>query len=374
MIPRYYDDVDALLKPGKVLVIYGPRQVGKTTLIRRYLERCAFRHRLVTGEDIRVHDVLGSQRLDVIRDFAEGYDLIAIDEAQRIPGVGLGLKMLVDARPDIRVIATGSSSFDLAGQVGEPLTGRKRTLTLYPIAQMELAATSSRFDLRERLEEFLVFGSYPEVVTAGSTDAKIQTLQELASSYLLKDVLALDGIRNSRVISDLLRLLALQVGAEVSLTELGTQLGINQKTVDRYLDILEKSFVIFRLPGMGRNPRTDIRKKSKYFFYDTGIRNAILSSFNRMALRNDAGQLWENFLLIERIKRQAYGGRHANLYFWRADARGEIDLVEEVDGALHGFEFKWGGKDPGVPREWQNNVPDGSFQVVNRDNWQDFVL
>ncbi|HSA32901.1 MAG TPA: ATP-binding protein [bacterium] len=374
MIPRQYDDLERYLQPGKVLVIYGPRQVGKTTLIQEYLQRTAWKHRFASGEDARLRELFAAERLDLFLEYAAGHELIVIDEAQKVPGIGLGLKMLIDAMPALRIIATGSSSFELAGQVGEPLTGRKRTLTLYPVAQMELSRMHNRFDLREKLEDSIVFGAYPEVVSASSREEKSRILHELADSYLLRDVLALDNIKNSRTIFDLLRLLALQIGGEVSLSEIGTQIGINYKTVARYIDILEKSFILYRLPGMGKNPRTDLRKKSKYFFFDTGIRNALISNLNPPALRDDAGRLWENFLCVERMKRQAYHEQFANFYFWRTNAQKEIDLIEERDGKLFGFEFKWGTKEPKPPKEWKEFGPDASYTVISRENYLDFVL
>ncbi len=374
MIQRYYDDLGRYLQPGKVLVIYGPRQVGKTTLVKEYLNRTAWRYRLASGDDVRLQELFVGQRLDDLVDYATGYELVVIDEAQRVPAIGIGLKMLVDARPDLRVIATGSSSFDLAGQAGEPLTGRKRTLTLFPVAQMELAHQHNRFELAEALEDHLVFGAYPEVLCAASRDEKGRILRELTDSYLLKDVLAVERIRNSRSIFDLLRLLALQTGSEVSLTEIGTQIGLNYKTVDRYIDILEKSFILFRLPGLGTNPRTDLRKKNKYFFFDTGVRNALLSNFNRLNVRGDVGQLWENFLCIERMKKQSYRGNPVNHYFWRSVRLQEIDLVEERGGRYFGYEFKWGRRDVKAPSEWTRLHPDADFAVIDRDSYLDFVL
>ncbi len=374
MIPRFFDDLGQYLAPGKVLVIFGARQVGKTTLVRNFLRRSLLKFRFDSGDDIRIQELFAAGRLDRLQEYAQGFDLVVLDEAQRVPGIGLGLKMIVDAMPGLQVIATGSSSFDLAGQVGEPLTGRKRTLNLFPVAQLELATMHNRFDLRGRLDEYLIFGGYPEVVAAQGRDEKIRLLNEIASSYLLKDVLALNNIRNSRSIFDLLRLLALQVGSEVSLTELGTQVGISYKTVDRYIDILEKSFILMRLPGLGRNPRTDLRKKNKYYFMDTGIRNALISNFNPTDLRADCGQLWENFLCVERMKLLSYTGRHANMYFWRTNQGSEIDLVEEAGGGFAGFEFKWGVKGRSRPRDWTEFAPNGSWTVVNRDNYLDFVL
>lgn len=374
MIPRHFDDLDRLLAPGKVLVIFGARQVGKTTLVRNYLNKTAWRFRFDTGDDTRIQELFASGRLDHLREYATGYDLIVIDEAQRVPNVGLGLKMLVDAFPALRLLVTGSSSFELAGQVGEPLTGRKRTLTLFPVAQIELAQLHNRFDLRAKLEDSLIFGGYPEVVTAPTRDEKARVLNEIASSYLLKDVLALDSIRNSRAIFDILRLIALQVGAEVSLTEIGGQTGINYRTVDHYMDVMEQTFIIRRLPGLGTNPRTDLRKKNKYFFVDTGIRNALISNFNPTSMRGDNGQLWENFLFIERMKQQAYTGQFTNQYFWRTKSSAEIDLVEEKGGTFAAYEFKWGNKHPGRPKAWCEFAPDATWQIITPDNYLDFVL
>ncbi|HPA56801.1 MAG TPA: ATP-binding protein, partial [bacterium] len=317
MIPRAYDNLDNYLKKGRVLVIFGPRQVGKTTLLKKFLSKTHLKYRLDNGEDFRIAELFSSRDPDRISEYAKGYELVVIDEAQKIPDAGSGLKMLIDNNPDLMVIATGSSSFDLAGTVGEPLTGRKRTLTMFPVSQIELSEMFNRYDLKEMLEEFLIYGSYPEVVEAKSKDEKSRIVTELTHSYLLKDIIAFDRIKNSRVIFDLLRLLAFQTGSKVSLSEIAKNLGIDGKTVGRYIDILEKSFVIFRLTGFSRNLRKEIVKKNKYYFYDTGIRNALIANFNPLDIRNDAGELWENFVLIERFKRNTYKNEILNSYFWR---------------------------------------------------------
>jgi len=372
-IPRYYADLGKYLRQRKVLVLYGPRQVGKTTLLEDYLHSTPLRWRLDSGDDVRIREVLGSQDLVRLREYVQGYDLVAIDEAQRIPQIGQGLKLIVDHLPEARVIATGSSSFELAGQVGEPLTGRKVTLTLYPVSQIELGSLYNPFDLKSRVEEFLVFGGYPEVVGVQGRTEKIRILSELAGSYLLKDILELDRIRNPKALLDLLRLLAFQVGKEVSLNELGTQLGIDYKTVGRYIDLLEKSFVIYSLRGYSRNLRKAISKKSKYYYYDNGIRNAVIANFNRLELRDDVGRLWENFLFMERLKKQAYHGIQANNYFWRTWSGNEIDLVEEREGKLFGYELKWGDRMLKAPREWAGTYPEAQFAVVNRESYLEFV-
>jgi len=374
MIARVFDNLDKHLKKGKVLVLYGPRQVGKTTLLKKFLGETRLKFRLDSGEDIRIASLFTSRIPERLVEYAGGYELIAIDEARRIPEIGLGLKMLIDNNPGLRVIVTGSSSFDLAGQVGEPLTGRKKTLTLFPVSQKELAAGLNRFELKEKLEDFLIYGSYPEVITAESRAEKEETLRELASSYLLKDIIAFERVKNSRVVLDLLRLLAFQIGNEVSLAELAKKLGVDGKTVARYLDILEKSFVIFRLCGFSKNLRKEVVKKNKYYFFDTGIRNALISNFNPLELRNDVGQLWENFLFIERQKRQTYQPLPANNYFWRTWTQQEIDFVEERGGTLSGYEAKFGDKAPPTPSLWLETYPKASYEVINRENYLDFII
>ena len=374
MFTRAYEPLATYLQANKVLVIYGPRQVGKTTLLQTLLAQTALRCKLVSGDDIHVQHTLSSQDIKRIVGFVEGYDLLAVDEAQGIPNIGLGLKILVDHAPGIFVIATGSSSFELAGQVGEPLTGRKRTLTLYPIAQSELLADYNRFELRERLAEYLVFGSYPEVLLATSRADKTAVLAEIAGSYLLKDVLALERVKSSRTLLDLLRLVAFQVGNEVSLSELASGLAVDAKTVQRYLDLLEKAFVIFRLSAYSRNLRQEVVRKSKYYFFDNGIRNAVIAQFNPLDQRDDVGQLWENFVVVERMKHRTYAPIYANAYFWRTYQKQEIDLVEEREGRLWAYELQWSPRRRvRVPPQWREAYPDASFEVVTRENYLETV-
>lgn len=375
MFIRAYEPLDQHIQPGKVLLIYGPRRVGKTTLLQNFLAGTALKSKVDSGDNIRTQEILSSQDFGKILAYAEGYELLAIDEAQNIPNIGMGLKIIVDQMPHICVIVTGSSSFELAGQVGEPLTGRKRTLTLYPIAQSELLSVQNRFESRQRLEEYLVYGTYPEVLLASSRREKIEIITEIVNSHLVKDILAFERIRNSKTLLDLLKLLAFQVGAEVSLSEVGTQLGVDYKTIQRYLDLLEKAFVLVRLGGFSRNLRSEITTKSKYYFMDNGIRNALIAQFNESDRRNDLGQLWENFFFIERLKHRAYQSIHANAYFWRTYSQQEIDILEERDGNLFGYEMKWStGKTVNAPKEWRAAYPEGEFRVVTPENYQDFIL
>lgn len=361
------------VQPGKVVVVYGARRTGKTTLLKEYLKGIQESYLFVSGEDITVQGYLSSQSIEKLASFVGKARLLVIDEAQKINNIGLNLKLIVDHIPETRVIATGSSSFDLARNVGEPLTGRKRTLVQYPLAQLELSANEHRHETDARLEERLIYGSYPEVVLLQGNREREQYLKEIISSYLYKDILELEGIRHSSKISRLLQLIALQIGKEVSYTELGTSLGMSKNTVDHYLDLLEKSFVIRKLGGFSRNLRSEVTKNSRYYFIDNGIRNALINNFNTVDLRTDAGDLWENYLVIERMKRQEYLRETANNYFWRTYTRKELDLVEEQNGQLHGYEIKWGDARPKPPKEWLDAYPQATWSLINKNNYLDFI-
>src|SRR3989344_3985151 len=317
MFFRIYDKLDDYLKPNKVVVIFGPRRVGKTTLLDQFLSKTKLKYKLDNGENLQVQQILSSRDFSKIIPYVNRYELYALDEAHRVPNIGLGLKIIVDQIPGIKVIATGSSSFELSGQIGEPLTGRKIPLIFYPVSQLELKRESSPVELEQRLAEFLVFGCYPEVLASGDKLQKIKVLEELVNSYLLKDILELERVKGAKILLDLLRLIAFQIGGEVSLSELSRELGIDLKTVARYLGLFEKSFILYNLRGFSRNLRSEINRKSKYFFYDNGIRNTIISNFNDVELLDDTGKLWENFMVSERLKKQAYGSIFANNYFWQ---------------------------------------------------------
>ena len=374
-IIRYYLDLDKYIKPNKVLVIFGPRQAGKTTLLKDYLLTIngKIKYKLESGDDIIIQELFGSNDFSRIKEYAKSYELIVIDEAQRIKNIGQGLKIMVDEIPGIKIIVTGSSSFELAGQVGEPLTGRKITLTLYPVSQIELKNLRNDYELKNRLEEYMIYGSYPEVAASEDSAEKKRILNEIVNSYLLKDIMELERVKGSKVLLDLLRLLAFQIGNEVSLSELGRQLGLDYKTVARYLDLFEKSFVIYNLRGFSRNLRKEITKKSKYYFLDNGVRNAVIANFNSFGLRDDTGKLWENFMVSERLKKQSYKNIYANNYFWRTWDQKEIDLIEERGGKLYGYEFKWGGKKARPPKDWLETYKEASFEVIDRENYLDFV-
>jgi len=373
IIKRTYD-LDNLTKKNKVLIIYGARRVGKTTLLRDFLKKSPLKYKLDTGENIRLQELFNKKDIREILEYTEGYELIAIDEAQYIRKIGEALKIIVDYAKNIYVIATGSSSFELSGQIGEPLTGRKRTLILYPFSMSELHDIYNRFELKERLKEFLIFGTYPEVVTAKTRNEKIEILEELVNSYLLKDILAFDKIKSSATLLDLLRLLAFQIGQLASLNELATQLSINIKTVQRYIDLLEKNFIIKKIGGFSKNLRKEITSKSKYYFIDNGIRNAIISNYN-INLRNDKGALWENFFVMEKLKKSAYKRIMPVSYnFWRTYEGQEIDLIEIINGNIIAYEIKYRAKSVKIPQTWKKYYPDAKFFTVTPENFLDFLL
>jgi hypothetical protein len=370
---KQLDHLGRALAPGKVVVIYGARRTGKTTLLQQFLRGVEEPYLLVSGEDITVQGYLASRSIERLSAFVGSNRLLVVDEAQKVPNIGENLKLIVDHIQEMRVIATGSSSFDLARSIGEPLTGRKTTLKLFPLAQLEIGQIEQRHQTDANLESRLIYGAYPEVVLTNDNRAREQYLRELIASYLYKDVLELDGIRHAAKISRLLQMIALQVGKEVSYAELGTGLGMSKNTIERYLDLLEKAFVIQKLSGFSRNLRSEITKNSRYYFLDNGIRNALINNFNPLDLRNDVGELWENYLVMERFKRQEYRLEHANNYFWRTYSQKEIDLVEEREGKLFGFEMKWGAAGAKAPKEWLENYPNASWQIVNRQNYLEVI-
>jgi len=360
--------------PGRVLIIYGPRRVGKTTLLTRYLEtKTNAKIQLVNGDDLRVQDIFRKQSVDALRQFASPYDIIAIDEAQQLPQVGLNAKMLIDTLPDKQILLTGSSSFELAGQVGEPLTGRHFTLTLLPIAQSEF--TASQTELHWNLEQFLIYGSYPEVVLTNDTTERERILRELSSSYLYKDILALDNLKYPELVRNIAKMLALQIGQEVSLTEIANTLDVTVPTVQRYVDILEKMFVIKKVHGFSRNLRNEIHKKARYYFLDNGVRNAVIGQFSPLDSRNDVGALWENFIFTELLKRDTIADVQSDFYFWRTHTGSEIDIVREQGGQISTFECKWSSrKKTKQPKMFAKAYPEATFAVIHPENYLDFLL
>jgi predicted AAA+ superfamily ATPase len=360
---------------GKVILLYGPRQSGKTTLIQGLLaDRPAFKVLALTGDDSADRRELEGHDGAALARLVHGYEGLLIDEAQRVANIGLVLKLLHDAHPKLRIIATGSSSFELAARAAEPLTGRARTFTLFPIAIVELIVGKDRRAVERELDDFLVHGLYPEIRTATSREEKRRALKEITESYLYRDVIEFGGIRHADRIHDLLRLLAFQVGSEVSIAELGTSLGLGRDTVDRYIDVLEKAFVVFRQRGYSRNQRKEVTKMDKIYFHDVGVRNMVIGNLAEPAHRNDMGRLWENFLVAERRKILAYQESLASSWFWRLRTGAELDYVEEEDGHLRGYEFKHTTKSPRAPAAWEKAYAGSSYAVVNRGTWLEFVL
>lgn len=366
--------LESLLRPGRVTIIYGPRRVGKTTLLRQFIQHHRGRVLFVTGEDVGVREYLESQSVTKLKSFVGENEVLIIDEAQHIKDVGLNLKMLVDHVPGLCIMATGSSSFDLSHQTGEPLTGRKTTLLQLPLAQMEIGQLENAHETAANLEFRLIYGSYPEVVLETSNDERAQYLAELVSSYLLKDILHFEGIRQSDKLLRLLQLLAFQIGQDVSVSELGTSLGLNKNTVERYLDLLEKVFVIYSRTGFSRNLRKEITKNRRYYFYDNGVRNALINNFNLLQLRADTGQLWENYVLSERTKFNLYHGHRVQSHFWRTYDQQEIDLVEEAGGALSAYEMKWTSRSVRAPVAWSKAYPGSTYRVIDRTCYLDFIV
>jgi len=359
---------------GKVTIIYGPRRVGKTTLIQKFMDTLNKSKLYVAGDDLIAQQYLGSQSIERLKSFIGEHQYLFIDEAQYVKQIGLNLKLIVDHIPHVAIVASGSSSFELASQIGEPLTGRRYVLNLYPLAQLELTRTETRMQTEARLGSRLVFGSYPEVITMNDNHNRQRYLNELVNAYLFKDILALEGVRHSDKLIRLLQLLAFQIGKTVSISELGSHLGISKNTVDRYIDLLEKAFVIFRRTGFSRNLRKELTKNSRFYFYDNGIRNAVIGNFNPLEMRNDIGQLWENYIITERLKQQEYKGIFRQSYFWRTYSQQEIDLVEETGGKLCGFEIKWKAKKISAPTEWRKTYPAASFEVISPENYLDFII
>lgn len=361
------------LRSNKVILLYGTRRVGKTYLLRSVLEEWKEPYVLLNGEDFEVQESFRKRTEAGLRNIVGNAPLLAIDEAQAIPEVGKALKLLIDTNPGLTILATGSSSLDLAGLSGEPLTGRQIPHLLFPIAQAELQQTP--LQALQHLDERLVFGSYPEIFGLADVREKAAYLQQLAESYLLKDILAYSGIRHSDKIFSLLRLIAFQTGSEVSYQELSNRLGISKITVEHYLDLLSKVYILFKLPAYSRNQRNEVTKAAKWYFYDNGVRNAVVNDFRLPALRQDTGQLWESYIISERIKKLRYAGSLARFYFWRNYAQQEIDFIEEENGMLRAYEIKFTApKRLKMPNSFQQAYPDTPLQCIHREAYWDFVV
>jgi len=359
---------------GKIIILIGARQVGKTTLLKEIIKEIDVPSVWFNADESDILDAFSSattstQLLNLI---GKKNKLVIIDEAQQIPNIGTKLKLIFDNNPEIQIIATGSSAFDLQNNTSESLTGRKRTFNLYPLSYKELTENTSFLEAKRLLNTRLIYGSYPEVVNHPGNEKEI--LIEIAQSYLYKDILQLESIRKPSHIEKLLKALAFQVGSEVNYNELSKTIGnIDTATVEKYLDLLEKTFVIYKLPAFNRNLRNEIKKGKKYYFYDNGIRNVLISNFSMPDMRMDKGALWENFLLSERIKNNHYTAKFVNAYFWRTHDKAKIDYIEEVDGILNAFEIKWKNQKVRFPNSFKTAYPNHTKSLVNNSNFEEFV-
>lgn len=376
---RYLQEkIEQNLYKGKVIVLYGARRTGKTFLSEQLIEsqkKAGKKTLYINCELFDAKRKLETTNEQELKKHLGDADFVVFDEAQHIKNIGLVLKILVDTYPEIQIMATGSSSFDLANNLGEPLVGRKREFILYPLSMREIIDNSDFHEASSNLNNILLYGLYPSIYNQPFEQAK-NDIQEIASSYLYKDILMFENIKNSSLLLDLLQLLALQIGNEVSYNELATQLGINARTVERYIDLFEKCFIVFSLRALKRNIRNEVSRKSKkIYFYDLGIRNSIIQNFNNLDLRQDVGALWENFCIVERMKYNQDRNFYSNQYFWRMYSGQEIDYIEEHDGYLDGYEFKYNPKAKvRKPSKFLETYENTSFNVIHRDNWFEFLL
>jgi uncharacterized protein len=361
------------LQSNKVVIVFGARRVGKTVLVKEILEQVNEPVLTLNGEDINVHDKLAIRSVENYKQILGSYKLLYIDEAQKIPEIGLKLKLMIDEIEGLKIIISGSSSFDIHKDAGEPLTGRKYSFNLFALSENEYNQVENSISKVGKVRERLVFGNYPELLHLPDREDKIDYLNEMVSSYLLKDILVYENIKNSQKIFNLLRLIAFQIGGEVSLQELGNQLGISKNTAEKYLDLLSKVFILHKVEGFSRNLRKEITKNSRWYFLDNGIRNAVIANFNPIESRNDIGALWENYMISERLKYQEYKRLSSNNYFWRTYEQQEVDWVEERDGSLFGYEFKWKEDKVKIPTQWKNAYPEASFEVINMDNYIEWL-
>jgi predicted AAA+ superfamily ATPase len=371
-----YEEFKRRVKPQKVLILLGARRVGKTELIKKYLsELNAEDYQFYNGEDQYTWQLFAERSVNNYKRLLGKTKLLVVDEAQKIPDIGAKLKLMVDSIEGLSIIATGSSVFDLANKLGEPLVGRANTLQLFPLAQMEFSPLENYAETTANLEERLIFGGYPELQQIENWNEKIEYLDDVIGSNLIRDILEYEGVKKSEKIMDLLRLIAFQVGKEVNVEELANSLkDISRNTVENYLDLLEKVFIIYKVRGFSRNLRKEVTKSNRWYFYDNGIRNAIIRNFNKLDFRQDTGELWENYLMGERMKYTAYSKMLVNRYFWRTYDQQEIDLVEEDGGMLRAYEFKWNIKKKAkVPGAWSKAYPEASFEGINRDNYLEFI-
>lgn len=374
-LQRVFDNtIFSYLKPNKVLVLLGARRVGKTKLIEKVMAQANEKVIFLNGDDIETHNMLEIQSTINYKKMLGDCKLLIIDEAQEVLNIGRKIKLMVDTIPNLKVLITGSSAFEINNQIGEPLVGRMRTLYLYPVAQMEFAYHENYVQTKSNLEERLIFGSYPELSNIENKEDKISYLKEIVNTQLLRDILAFEGIKKRDKIIGLLQIIAFRTGSEISLENIGRELQISKNTVEKYLDLFSKVFIIYAVSGFSRNRDNEITKMKKWYFVDNGIRNAIINSFNNLNMRQDVGQLWDNYLNSERIKSLHYKKSYVHYYFWRTHTKQEIDRIEEKDGKIAAFEYKYGKMKTKIPTEFAKSYPDASFEIINQENYLDYIL
>ncbi len=370
---RLEETIMSKIGTNKVIVILGTRRVGKTYLIHKICDQYTGKKLILNAEDFDVQEVLQKRTVANYQRLINDTTLLIIDEAQVIPEIGSILKLMIDSHPQLTIIATGSSSLDLVNTTGEPLTGRQYTYNLYPVSQLELG--SDPIKIKGDLDTRLIVGSYPEIFQLTTTKEHELYLKELIRSYLLKDILSYSGIKHADKLIDLLRLIAYQIGAEVSYNEISNKLGINKITVEHYLDLLQKVFILFKLPSYSTNQRNEISKGVKWYYYDNGIRNAVIGDFRSPYLRNDIGILWENYIISERIKANSYKQEDRQIYFWRNYLQREIDLIEIENGQIHAYEIKFSNDNKAkLPLAFKSAYPESTFHIINADNYLEFIL
>lgn len=365
--------VKARLFKGKAILIFGPRQVGKTTLVKKIAAEVGLPVSWLSGDEPDVRLALGNTTSTQFKNLIGQAKIVVIDEAQRIENIGLTLKLAVDNFPEVQIIATGSSAFELANKLNEPLTGRKYEFYLYPLSFGELVQHQGLLIEKRLLESRLVYGTYPEIINQVGNEKEVLTL--LTDSYLYKDLFLYEGIKKSSLLSKILTALALQLGSEVSYNEIGQLVGADKNTVEKYIDLLEQAFVIFRLNAFSRNVRNELKKSRKIYFYDNGVRNAIINNFRAIGLRTDTGALWENYLIAERLKMVKYAQMYGSRFFWRTTQQQEIDYLEERDGSIEAFEFKWNPQTRvKFPKTFTDAYPESSLKLVHPQNYEEFLI
>lgn len=373
-IPRLtQQQIVVKLGTQKVLMLYGTRRTGKTTIIENIVSRYPDDTLLLQGEDMQVSEILQRRTITNYTQLIGSKKIVIIDEAQTIPEIGKILKLMIDGVKGITIIVTGSSSFDLVYATGEPLVGRNIVYQLYPIAQAELSTVEDYMTTSRNLEQRLIYGSYPELWHLDSLQEKENYLKQMVSSYLLKDLLTIENVKGADVLYKLLQLLAWQVGSQVSTVELGNSLQLNRATIERYLDLLTKVFIIYPLTGYSNNLRKEVTKSKKWYFFDNGLRNALINNFSPLSQRNDIGQLWEQYMLSERIKNNTYKGYYPQYFFWRTYDGQEVDLIESYNGKLHAFECKWKNNNAKKPIAFGKAYPDALFTVADQENYLEWI-